>query len=142
VTASGAPPGPTVEEEEGQLAPSAYVWMTRVLRIGLVAAVVLLLGALIAYLIANPGATSGDVLATNPILGYLGISGLAAGLASGQPSAYLTLGLLVLVATPLVRVLSGSIYFERAGERGMTIVTATVLALLLFGLLVLGPLIR
>jgi uncharacterized membrane protein len=82
------------------------------------------------------------VLSTNPILGYLSFPGLGSGLASGAVEAFLTLGLVVLVATPIVRVLSGFYYFRRGGERAMTMITLVVLVMLLVGLLVIGPLVR
>lgn len=116
--------------------------MTLVLRVGLVASLAVLLAALIAYLLAHPGASSESVIGSNPILQYLGVGGLAAGLATGSIPAYLTLGLLILVATPLVRVLSGFYYFRKDGERPMALITMTVLLLLVLGLLVIGPLVR
>lgn len=116
--------------------------MTLVLRGGLLTALVLLVSGVIAYLIAHPGATSGSALASNPILQYLSLEGLARGLASGSLEAYLTLGLLALVATPIVRVASGSYYFRRGHERSMTAITIVVLVLLFLGLLVIGPLLR
>jgi uncharacterized membrane protein len=124
------------------LPPEAYVRMTQVLRAGLGLSLAILIAGLAAYIVANPGATSEIVLSTNPILGYLSFPGLFSGLASGSVEAFLTLGLVVLVATPLVRVLSGLYYFRQGGERAMTAITLAVLVMLLFGLLVIGPLVR
>jgi len=131
-------PYPSVQ----QLPPDAYVRMTLVLRAGLGLALAILGGSLLVYVLQNPSASSSSVLAGNPILDYLSLSGLASGLASGSVGAFLTLGLLVLLATPVVRVLSGFYYFRRAGERTMAAITFAVFALLLVGLLVIGPLIR
>jgi uncharacterized membrane protein len=116
--------------------------MTLVLRVGLGLSLAILIGGLAAYILVHPGATSESVLSTNPILGYLSFPGLGSGLASGAVEAFLTLGLVVLVATPIVRVLSGFYYFRRAGERAMTMITLVVLVMLLVGLLVIGPLVR
>jgi|HubBroStandDraft_1064217.scaffolds.fasta_scaffold03443_7 uncharacterized membrane protein len=116
--------------------------MAIVLRTGLGIAIAILLGAVIAYMIQNPGATSTSALSTNPILPYLTATGLASGLVRGQPPAFLTLGVYVLVATPVLRVLTGAYYFHKDGERTMMWVTLNVLALLLLGLFVFGPLIR
>jgi uncharacterized membrane protein len=116
--------------------------MTLVLRIGLVASLVILAAGLVAYLVLYPSSSSGTVIGSNPILRYLGLAGLAQGLASGSVEAYLTLGLLVLVATPVVRVVAGLYYFARGHERAMTAFTSAVTVLLLVGLLVLGPWIR
>jgi uncharacterized membrane protein len=120
----------------------AYARMSAALRGGLGVSLAVLLGGLVAYLALHGSEGYGQVIAENPIMQYLGLSGLAAGLASGSVEAYLTLGLLALVATPLLRVLTGCYYFGRAGERTMVTISATVLGLLLFGILVLGPLLR
>jgi len=124
------------------LPPSAYTNMARLLRGGLATSLVLLVGSLFVFLLRNPSETSAAAIGSNPILTFLSASGLARGLASGDPSAYLTLGLLALVATPIVRVASGLYYFRRGGERGLATITCIVLVLLLAGLLLLGPLVR
>ncbi len=46
------------------------------------------------------------------------------------------------MATPIVRVASGFYYFRRGGERTMAAITLTVLALILFGILVFGPFVK
>lgn len=116
--------------------------MAQVLRAGLYTSLLLLIGALVAYLLIHPSVMSAQAIASNPILQFLSLSGLATGLAAGDPAAYLTLGLLVLVATPILRVASGFYYFRRGGERTLTAITFTVIVLLLLGLLVIGPLVR
>jgi uncharacterized membrane protein len=132
---SGTPEDPTFPL-------AAHLRMAGVLRAGLYAALALLGGALVAHLLLNPGSTSASVIASNPILAYLNVPGLVSGLAHGTPAAYLTLGLLVLVATPILRVLTGMYYFRRGGERTMVAITATVTLLIFAGLLVIGPLLR
>jgi len=124
------------------LPDSAYSRMTLVLRGGLFLALGIMVAALVWYLLVFPSATLADAIATNPILNYLGATGLAHGLADGAPAAYLTLGLLALVATPILRVASGFYYFRLGHERAMEGITFAVLVMLFFGLLVLGPLIR
>jgi uncharacterized membrane protein len=116
--------------------------MTTVLRAGLALSLLLLGGGVVVYLLENPGLSSSSVLANNPILNYLSWSGLGAGLASGSVSAVLTLGLIVLVATPILRVVSGLYFFGKVGDRTMTAITGTVLMLLLLGILVIGPYVR
>lgn len=136
----GTPEGGPIPRR--QLPDEAYRRMTVVLRVGLVASLVILAAALLTYLLLHPSSSSGAVIASNPILEYLSLSGLARGLASGSVEAYLTLGLLVLVATPVLRVVAGLYYFARGHERAMTAITFTVTVLLLIGLLVLGPWVR
>jgi len=125
-----------------RLPPGARVWMTWILRGGLFASIAFLVGALVVYLFQHPGVSYESVVSSNPILGYLSIAGLARGLVAGSVEAYLTLGLLILVATPLMRVATGFYYFERGKERALAGVTLTVLLLLLIGILVIGPLVR
>jgi len=136
----GAPVSPPIEAH--RLPDEAYVRMTLVLRLGLGLAIAVLLGGIVAYVLAHPGQSSENVLAHNPILNYLSVPGLGTGLAAGSIGAVLTLGLIVLVATPIVRVVSGLYYFRKVGERAMTAITLTVLVLLMLGLLVIGPFIR
>ena len=125
-----------------RLPPQARVWMTWILRGGLFASIFVLGVGLVIYLVQHGGESYQTVVGSNPILGYLTFSGLAGGLASGSLSAYLTLGLLILVATPLLRVASGFYYFERGRERPLAVITFAVLAMLLIGILVIGPLVR
>ncbi len=124
------------------LPDSAYRRMTLVLRAGLLTALALLLGALVTYLGQHPGASSGVATATGSIAPYLSLGGLGHGLATGAPGAYLALGVFVLIATPILRVATGLYYFHRGHERTMALVTFAVLALLVLGVLVIGPWIR
>jgi len=135
-------PTPLDSPPAHRLPDEAYVRMTLVLRLGLGFSLAILLGGIVAYVLAHPGEASASVLAHNPILNYLSVPGLGAGLAAGSIGSVLTLGLIVLVATPIVRVVSGLYYFRKVGERAMTAITFTVLVLLLLGLLVIGPFIR
>ena len=136
------PPVAHEVDDPDRLPAAAYRRMSLVLRGGLLTAITILAAGVIAYPLKHPGATSADVIASNPILRYLGLDGLLSGLAGGHVEALMTLGLLVLVATPILRVASGFYYFERGRERAMAAITLTVLVLLLFGLLVLGPALR
>ncbi len=124
------------------LPPDAYRDMTRILRAGLITALVILSGGVIAYLVENGSLSFGEMVAKNPILSYLGLDSLARGLSTGQPEAFLTLGVLVLVATPIARVLTGMYFFARNREREMAIVAMTVAILLFVGVLVIGPFLR
>jgi uncharacterized membrane protein len=124
------------------LPPAAYVRMTLILRAGLLLSLTILAVTLAVYVAVHPAATSASVIGSNPILRYLSVTGLVVGLARGSLEAYLTLGLLVLLVTPVLRVASGFYYFEKGHDRGLARITLAVLLLLLFGLLVLGPLLR
>jgi len=139
---SASPPSVTELPEVNALPPEAYARMTLVLRVGLALALAILGGGIVAYILENPGQSSSSVLSNNPILNYLSFPGLGSGLGAGSVSAVLTLGLIVLVATPIVRVVSGLYYFRKVGERAMTGITLAVLVLLLLGILFIGPHVR
>ncbi len=133
---------PSTSSPVRPLPEAAYRRMSLILRGGLALSLVVLIGSLLVHLLRHPGTTAQQAIAQNPILGYLTAGGLAQGLVHGTAEAYLTLGLLLLVATPILRVVSGCYYFERGGERGMALLTLGVLAMLLLGILVIGPLVR
>ncbi|MCI4368164.1 MAG: DUF1634 domain-containing protein [Thermoplasmata archaeon] len=114
--------------------------MTWLLRGGLALASIPLAGALIAYLLENPNAGFDQTLPTNPMRPFLSLSGLTNGLFSGQPGAFLTLGIGLLIAIPVARVALAAYYFERAGERELSRFTIATFVLLLVGLFVVGPL--
>ena len=124
------------------LPPEAYARMTLVLRLGLALSLAILASGVVIYLLVNPDLSPSSVLSNNPILSYLSLQGLGSGLAAGSVSAVLTLGVIVLVATPIVRVVSGLYVFAQVGERAMTAIAFTVLVLLLLAVLFIGPLVR
>jgi uncharacterized membrane protein len=133
---------PIVPFPHPQLPDRAYVTTTRLLRGGLLVSLSILGASLAAYLLTHPGDTSGSAISSNPILQYLSLGGFAHGLAAGSPEVYLTLGIFVLIATPILRVTAGLYYFHQGREKQMVAVTFTVLVLLILGLLVIGPLLR
>lgn len=140
---SGAPQSTDVAHPHArELPPEAYRRMSQVLRVGLLIASALLLVAVFVFLRDHPVVTLSSVLSSNPIGDYLDPGDLLRGLLSGHSQAFLTLGVLVLVITPIARVSTGCWYFLRNAEREMALITAIVLVLLLVGLLVLGPLLR
>ncbi len=116
--------------------------MANVLRVGLVAALAVLGLAVAALIVEHPGSGASAWITQDPLGRYLDVRALGSGLAHGTPTAYLALGTFALIATPVVRVVAGTAAFARHGERRMAGLTAAVLALLLFGLFVVGPLVR
>lgn len=130
-------PGPP-----GELPPSVSFRMALVLRLGLVVALALLAGGLAALVVRSAGSDAGGWVSSNALVPYLDLRRFAGGLAAGAPSAYLTLGVYALIATPVARVATGLGGFVAHGERRMGALTSVVLALLLVGLLVVGPLVR
>ncbi|MDA4126510.1 MAG: DUF1634 domain-containing protein [Thaumarchaeota archaeon] len=64
------------------------------------------------------------------------LSGLVIGLVGLQPYALIELGAIVLIATPVSRVLISVFLFAAEGDKLYVVVTAVVLFLLLFSILV------
>ncbi len=94
--------------------------VSRVLTAGIALSVVLMAVGLVL------GALSGDGMSR----GVIPLRDLPRGLAAFEPAAYLSLGLIALIATPFVRV-AGSIFaFARQRDYRYVLVTATVLAIM------------
>ena len=64
------------------------------------------------------------------------LSGLVGGLVALQPYSLIELGAIVLIATPVSRVLISVFLFAAEGDKLYVVVTAVVLSLLLFSMLV------
>ena len=64
------------------------------------------------------------------------LSGLASGLASFSPFSWIELGVILLIATPVSRVLISVFLFAAERDRLYVVITAVVLTLLLFSMLV------
>lgn len=135
-------PVPGRSSSPGDLPLSVYRHMSSVLRVGLVVALAVLAASIAALITRHPWSGAGTWVTPNPLVGYLDLRTLGAGLVAGAPEAYLTVGVYALIATPVLRVVTGTYSFFRHGERWMGVLTAGVLALLLVGLLVLGPFVR
>jgi uncharacterized membrane protein len=69
----------------------------------------------------------------------IGLVPLAQGISSAKPYAIIDLGLLILLATPIVRIFVSIFLFLDERRYSFVLITATVLALLLFSTFVLGP---
>jgi uncharacterized membrane protein len=101
--------------------------VSRILGIGIGAAVALMLAGVVLALVGGEGLPDHVV----------SLAGLVSGLAEPDPAAYLSLGLLVLVATPFVRVAGSLVAFALEKDRRYVLVTAVVLAVMCLGV-VLG----
>lgn len=141
MSAPSPAPGPA-ERPAGELPASAYRRMSLVLRVGLLGALALFAAGLAALVARHGSSASGGWVRPNALAGYLDLRHLGGALAAGTPEAYLTLGVLVLIATPVLRVVGGALAFAGHGERRMALLSLAVLAMLLLGLFVLGPVIR
>jgi uncharacterized membrane protein len=99
--------------------------VSRVLGIGIGVAVFFMLAGVVL------GAVRGD----GPHRSVVALGDLLPGLGGLDPAAYLSLGLLVLVATPFVRVIGSIVAFALQGDRRYVLVTAAVLAVMCLGVL-------
>ncbi len=97
--------------------------ISRVLVVGLLAAVALLVVGAILTLV-RPGA---------PVVHATLVSSVPRGLAAGQPGAFFQLGLIVLLATPFARVIALGIAFAGRRQWLFTTISAIVAALLITG---------
>jgi len=77
----------------------------------------------------NPGSIPHDSIDTSP-------SGLLHGIITFAPFSWIELGVLVLIATPVSRVVVSVFLFASEQDRLYVLITAVVLALLLFSMLV------
>lgn len=122
--------------------PELAYAISRILRIGIILSAVVI-GIGIAIMLASPpvGAPPSIQSAVATKFGgpTLTFSGWLAGLGHGDALSVLQLGTLVLLATPLVRVGASVILFFKEKDMLYVTVTLVVLAMLLFAIVVLGP---
>ncbi len=109
-------------------------WVSTVLVIGVSASAALfLLGFIGAVAVGWAGSLTGASTGTADSTDF---STVGAGLAAARPIAFAQAGLLVLVATPVFRVIVSLAAFALEGDRLYVAITSTVLALLLFSIFV------
>lgn len=112
------------------------------LRVGVLAAMALFAIGAVDYAIRHPHTSVIAAVNANPIESYLSVPGLYQGILTGHAQPIIVLGLLVLVATTVLRVAIAAAYFAGRGERESATLGGVVTGLLLVGLLVIGPLLR
>jgi uncharacterized membrane protein len=125
VNESGAPPtSPLVEDDD--LPPTMARFISDVLRYGV--AISALLGVLgLALLLSGPASVfSAATEHGAPFSAHAFVEGLF----QGHAVDILLLGFMVLIATPLARVVTSVVMFARVRDRPFTILTLTVLVLL------------
>jgi uncharacterized membrane protein len=101
--------------------------VARVLKVGTYGAVALI-GLGVVLMLAN-GRSPLDVAPA------LDLGRMAADIVSLQPAGFVWLGVLLIVATPCVRVLTALIGYLRNGEREMAVVAVLILAVITLGVL-------
>jgi uncharacterized membrane protein len=110
------------------------VWVSTVLIVGVVVSAVLVAAGFMSGLFVG---WTGSLLGAAPgTADPTDFSGMLAGLGALRPIAIAQAGLLVLVATPVIRVAVSLVAFVLERDRLYAAITAAVLALLLLSLLV------
>ena len=128
MTTPGRAPSRWTDEAVEQL-------LGNLLRVGvIVATAIAALGGLL-YLARNGGQAAAFRDFRGEPGGLRTLHGIAVGVMSLEPAAIIQLGLLCLIATPVVRVAMSLIAFVLQRDRLYVIITAIVLALLGYGLL-------
>jgi uncharacterized membrane protein len=115
---------PPIEEEN--LPPALAGLISRTLRIGVGLAAILALIGLIRLLMGSAADFDAATVHGAPFVGSAFLSGLA----HGQAVDILLLAFLVLILTPIVRVIISAALFATVHDRPFTILTLTVLLLL------------
>jgi uncharacterized membrane protein YfcA/uncharacterized membrane protein len=136
-TKKSSSPQQVVSENSHEISAQAQSGMTKsigwILQIGvMLSAATILLG--IVLLPTRPGGLSPERVLAFPQT----LSLLASELLVLRPQAVITLGLLLLIATPVVRVAVSIVAFALEGDRRYVVITSIVLLILLFSLFLGG----
>lgn len=112
-----------------------------VLRFGTILSAVIITTGIGLYLLRNGWLQVSELVTYNPVVSPHGnfdpsLGRLLAGLTTLDSQSVIELGVLVLLATPAARVLFSVLLFAAEGDRTYAYITATVLFLLLFSMLV------
>jgi uncharacterized membrane protein len=116
-----------------------------VLRYGVIASfIVVAVGSVLLFLEGQTGyypMGSGEQLFDSQNRSLIGLTRLIQGVASAKPYAVIDLGLVVLLATPVARVVISVFLFMEEKRYAFVAITATVLAILLLSMFVVAPLV-
>ena len=116
--------------------------ISRVLKYGVITSTVLLLTGLAMVIVEQPAGLPGSVqqlVSTNYGKPTLDLGQVLSGAAQGTPIFVIQLGLLVLLATPIARVLASVILFAAERDRTYVAITLIVLGILLVSVFIVGP---
>ena len=128
------PPDPT-------FSPEAYVSVSRILRGGVIAFVILATGGMIAELWLHPGYTLSSILSTPQSYGPDRLAAFYARLIAGSPTAFITLGVFAMIIVVVGRVVFVAYHAFHGHERPLAYIATVVVLLLLLGLFVIGAIV-
>jgi len=114
---------------------SARAAMALLLRLGVVTSAVIVMGGGAAFLATHGTDTAHFGVFQGEPSDLRGVSAIATGAADAEPRSVIMLGLLILIATPILRVAFSVAIFVFERDTPFVVVTLIVLAVLLFGLL-------
>jgi len=108
--------------------------IAQLLRAGVLTAALVVIGGAIPYLASNPRARENYRTYHGEPPELRTVHGIVHSAFSGNPLAIMQLGLLLLIATPIARVVFSVFAFAREGDRMYVAFTLIVLAVLLYSL--------
>lgn len=100
-----------------------------ILRIGVIVSVVVIMLGVIFYFINNGGGYAGNNFPTS-------LTGIFSGIIAGKAYAIMMLGLLLLIFTPVLRVVVSIYAFAKEKDHMYTIITTIVLVILVIAMLI------
>jgi uncharacterized membrane protein len=118
------------------------VVISNLLKYGVILSTTLVVLGLVLIAIKTPPTfptNVGQLVSSNYGKPTLDLGTLLSGAASGSPLFVLQLGLLILLATPVVRVITSIILFAAERDGKYVLITLIVFGILLFSILVVGP---
>ncbi len=127
---------------EGQAAGHPMdIWISYALRFGVSVAAVVILAGLLVFIALGPRTGESPTLhgylhGQHPV--SLTPAGIFRGIGHGEPLAVVYVGLFLLILTPVLRVAMTVILFLAQGEGIFVLVTATVLGVLIMGVIGIG----
>lgn len=100
----------------------------KILRVGVIASVIVIILGIITYFISGSGYVGSNFPTS--------ITGIISGVMSGKSYAIMMLGLLLLIFTPVLRVIVSIYAFEKENDRMYTVITSIVLIILIFAMII------
>ncbi len=129
------PPDPTFPA-------ASYERVARLLRSGAIGFLLLAGAGMVAELVLNPSETVATLLSSGPSGGFGTFHLFLSHLSSAEPDAFILLGIYIMIAVTVGRVVLATADFFRGGERVLGAISVTVVVLLLVALFVVAPFVQ
>jgi uncharacterized membrane protein len=135
VQPAGSEPGPALKRQEH----AVELALATLLRVGVLLAAAFVLAGGVAYLFTHGGERPDYTHFDSETADLRSITGVANAAAHLQPRGLIQFGLLLLIATPIIRVAFSLLAFVRERDRIYVAITSVVLVILLLSLLGILP---